>query len=235
MRNCWRRKTLNNPETDVSHGQGEGATVENAAATPDITSKAAPGAERTCLVTRQSQPRWGLIRFCRAPDGLIVADLAEKLPGRGAWVSADRDSLLTARRKQVFARAFRNGDCRFAAEADRWLEELAAMLQDRCVKLLGLARRSGQLATGFEAASAGLKSAGPRDVLVIAAGTRTDSAAKLERLAGHRNVPVCRVFSVEALSPALGLDAVRYLVLPERAGAEKFLRDALRYQGVVGR
>ncbi len=109
------------------------------------------------------------------------------------------------------------------------------MLLDRCVNLLGLARRAGQLATGFEAAEAGLKSAGPRDRLVIAAATRTDSAGKLERLAVYRNVPVCRVFSVEALSAALGLEAVRYLVLPERAGAEKFWRDALRYQGVAGR
>ena len=47
-------------------------------------------AERRCIVTGDVQPKGGLIRFVVGPDGMVVPDLAEKLPGRGLWVSADR-------------------------------------------------------------------------------------------------------------------------------------------------
>ena len=46
--------------------------------------------ERRCIVTGDVQPKAGLVRFVVGPDGQIVPDLADKLPGRGIWVTADR-------------------------------------------------------------------------------------------------------------------------------------------------
>jgi predicted RNA-binding protein YlxR (DUF448 family) len=40
-----------------------------------------------------------------SPDGEIAPDILEKLPGRGIWVSADRDAIETAVKKNLFARA----------------------------------------------------------------------------------------------------------------------------------
>ena len=39
--------------------------------------------ERTCIVTRETQPVDALIRFVVAPDGAVVPDLRRRLPGRG--------------------------------------------------------------------------------------------------------------------------------------------------------
>ena len=61
--------------------------------------------ERRCIVTRAVQPRAGLIRFVAGPDDVVVPDLAEKLPGRGMWVSADAAALGQAAKKGHFARA----------------------------------------------------------------------------------------------------------------------------------
>ena len=44
--------------------------------------------ERRCLVTRESGPRGGLVRFAVGPDGAVVPDVDERLPGRGLWVGA---------------------------------------------------------------------------------------------------------------------------------------------------
>jgi predicted RNA-binding protein YlxR (DUF448 family) len=42
------------------------------------------------------------------PDGEIAPDILEKLPGRGIWVSAERDAIETmAVKKNLFARAAR--------------------------------------------------------------------------------------------------------------------------------
>ena len=52
--------------------------------------------ERRCIVTGDVQPKAGLIRFVVGPEGQVVPDLSGKLPGRGIWVTADRDLIAKA-------------------------------------------------------------------------------------------------------------------------------------------
>ena len=40
-----------------------------------------PLADRMCIVTREVKDEAELIRFVRSPDGMVVPDLARKLPG----------------------------------------------------------------------------------------------------------------------------------------------------------
>ena len=57
------------------------------------TGKRAGGPVRQCAVTRERLAPDALIRFVRSPDGVVVPDVFGKLPGRGAWVTADRQTL----------------------------------------------------------------------------------------------------------------------------------------------
>src|SRR5947209_20441649 len=72
---------------------------------------AAPGApatrspERRCIVTGESKDRGALLRFVVAPDGVLVPGVAGRLPGRGLWLTAQRDIVEWALAKRVFARA----------------------------------------------------------------------------------------------------------------------------------
>ena len=50
-------------------------------------------ADRTCIVTGSALPRDQLIRIVSGPDGVAVVDLAEKLPGRGVWVTNSAEAL----------------------------------------------------------------------------------------------------------------------------------------------
>ena len=56
-------------------------------------------AERTCITTGQTLSPHRLIRFVAAPDGSAVADLAGRLPGRGAWVTATEEAIRTAEKR----------------------------------------------------------------------------------------------------------------------------------------
>ena len=67
-------------------------------------NKKLDASERRCIVTGDTQPKCGLIRFVVGPDDQIVPDLLEKLPGRGIWVTADRSTLEQAVKKRLFAR-----------------------------------------------------------------------------------------------------------------------------------
>lgn len=137
----------------------------------------APGMRR-CIATGRPAARDGLIRFVVDPDGRIVPDLAAKLPGRGMWLSADRQRFKTALDKKLFARAARRPVTVDPDLADR----VAALLARRLIDLVGLARRGGEAVAGFEKTRAAL--AGGRAALLLEAvdGARAPRE-KLARLA----------------------------------------------------
>ena len=95
--------------------------------------------ERRCIATREAEPRHGLIRFVISPDGQVVPDLAEKLPGRGIWVSADRVSLDEAVKKKLFAKAARAD----VTVVDGFVDLIEKGLTARVIHLISLARKAG--------------------------------------------------------------------------------------------
>ena len=108
------------------------------------TVKEAP--ERRCIVSGDSGPKARLIRFVIGPDDQVAPDLAEKLPGRGIWVSADRAAIEKAATKGLFSRAARRAVTADPALADLVEERLAT----RVVELLALARKAGEAVCGLE-------------------------------------------------------------------------------------
>src|SRR4029077_4783388 len=111
------------------------------------------GPLRRCLVTREVRPKPELLRFVVGPDQTLVFDPAERLPGRGLWLTARRDIVETAVAKGLFSKA---AGMRLSVPADL-AGQVEALLGERCLSLLGLARRAGQLRTGFEKVREDLK------------------------------------------------------------------------------
>lgn len=182
------------------------------------------GALRRCAVTRRVLDKSALIRFVRAPDGTVVPDIGQVLPGRGVWVGAERDLVGAAcRRKGALARAGRvSGDLGARCEA---------ALAQRALALLGLARRAGQLAVGAHAVRAALGENEAR-VLVQARDAAVDGRRKIEKLR-EAAAPDCvsvTLFDRAELAAALGRDAVHLAV--RRGGlAAKFVTAAGRLAG----
>ena len=79
---------------------------------------------RMCAVTRQVRPIDELIRFVVAPSGEVIPDLKRKLPGRGLWVSASRQAVAEAVRRNHFSKGFKR-DVRVCADAGRRYRSLA--------------------------------------------------------------------------------------------------------------
>lgn len=102
--------------------------------------------ERRCIVTGDVQPKAGLVRFVVGPDGVIYPDLAEKLPGRGIWVTADRDLIARAATKGLFARAARAP----VTVPENLVDMVEQGLAHRVVELISLVRKSGRAVVGFE-------------------------------------------------------------------------------------
>lgn len=104
------------------------------------------GSERKCIATGEIQPKQGLIRFVMGPEGQVVPDVMEKLPGRGVYVTSSRAALETAVKKKLFARGFKSQ----VQVSSGLAGEVETQVVRRLVGLISLARKSGDAVAGFE-------------------------------------------------------------------------------------
>lgn len=194
-----------------------------------LSQTSSEGRERRCLVSGAVQPEAKLIRFAAGPDGTVVADLAAHLPGRGMWVSASHDALAQAVRKNLFARSAK----RNLKPDPELVSQTIAALRRRLLERLGLARRCGQVATGYETVHAALK-AGQLAILVEAEDGAEDGRDKLLRL-NHAlgPIPVLGCFGREQLAQALGLADAVHLGLTPSALTTGIQADMCRLAGFI--
>ena len=182
--------------------------------------------ERRCIVTGEVQPKAGLIRFVAGPDGQIVPDLAEKLPGRGIWVAADRAAIDKAAAKGLFARA-----ARAHVKAPDGLADLVeAGLAKRVVELVSLARKSGDAVAGFEKVK-GWLAEGRAKVLLQASDGSERGKGKLWTPTGGRWFG-CLTASELGLS--FGRDHVIHGALAAGGLTDKVILEAGRLTGLRG-
>lgn len=188
--------------------------------------------ERRDLVSGEVMPEERLVRFVAGPDGLVVPDVARKLPGRGLWVAATRDAVEAAVKKGGFSRAAK---ARLTAAPDL-ADQVEKLLKTRLLAGLGLARRAGDLILGFEKAEAAIEG-GKTAWMVEACDGAQDGRRKLlqsARRAGESGRPaprLCGVFSSEELGLALGLGNVIHLALLAGRGADRWTVDVERLSG----
>lgn len=88
----------------------------------------------------------GLIRFVVGPDNYLTPDVAEKLPGRGVWVKADRASLEAAIEKKAFARGLKSR----VTVPDDLVDMVDRLLAKRVLGLFSMALKSGGVLLGFD-------------------------------------------------------------------------------------
>jgi predicted RNA-binding protein YlxR (DUF448 family) len=115
-----------------------------------------------------------LIRFVVAPDGAVVPDIKNRLPGRGVWVSADAKTLRQAVDRKAFARAFKRSvetSADLVADTERLLAQAA-------LDSLSMAYKAGLVVPGFAKTERTLEQ-GAAAGLIQAAEAAPDGVRKL--------------------------------------------------------
>lgn len=191
----------------------------------DDTDEPVTGPLRRCIVTRTVLPKETLVRFVVGPAGEIVPDIAAELPGRGLWVKAERAALTSAVAKNLFAKAARRP---VEVPADL-VNRVSAILSHRCLDLIGLARRAGQVVCGFEKVRNALRDR-RLAVLLAAADGAPDGRSKLKALAGE--LPILALFQGAELSAALGRENVVHAGLMPGRLAQRLIVESARLAGI---
>lgn len=199
-----------------------------AEAIPGPRTLAQAARERRDVVTGAVMDESRLIRFVAGPDGVVAPDLARRLPGRGVWVAADRASLDAAVKKGAFARSAKR---RLTAPADL-ADQVEALLLRRLLAGLGLARKAGELVTGFEKASAAIGS-GRAAFAIEAVDGAPDGRRKILGAFRRSGTPpkLIGLFTSAELGLALGGENVIHVVFLAGRGADRWALDARRISG----
>jgi predicted RNA-binding protein YlxR (DUF448 family) len=187
--------------------------------------KAREEPERRCIVTRETGPKAGLVRFVAGPDDTVVPDIAGRLPGRGMWVKADAAVLGQAAGKGYFARAAKRplkAPPDLAAEVER---QLAA----RLVELIALARKAGEAVAGLEKTREALVS-GKAALLLQAADGSERERGRLRPPEGENSLVSC-LFGHE-LGLSFGRDRVIHAAVLAGGLGDRIRDEALRLSGI---
>ena len=196
---------------------------------------------RTCILSRDTGTRDGLIRLAVSPDGMVLPDVRAKAPGRGAWIGVTRAELDAAQTKgklkAVLARAFKGAAL---AIPDDLGARIADQLQRHALDRLGLEAKAGHLVTGTDRIATAARS-GRLTLLLHAADAGADGAGKLAqawRVGSDREgsglkgltLPVDRTI----LSLALGRENVVHAGLTDASAAKRVSEALDRWLHFIG-
>jgi predicted RNA-binding protein YlxR (DUF448 family) len=185
---------------------------------------------RMCAVTRQVRPIDELIRFVVAPSGEVIPDLKRKLPGRGLWVSASRQTLAEAVRRHQFSKGFK----REVRVSPTLPADTEALLVRGALDALAMAAKAGQVISGFGKVEDALTSRQTRasvEALIHASDGAADGIRKLDAVLRQNAVvndksnqfPVVTALTSEQLDLALGRSNVIHAALLAGPASKTFL------------
>lgn len=183
---------------------------------------------RRCALTGVLAQPSALLRFVLSPQGTVVFDRRQDLPGKDLWLRPSRE---------LVREACRTGTVGAWDEAGRWPDDLPGLvelqLRQQALGSLALLRRSGAVVPGFEKVQAALRK-GRAAALVQAADAAEDGKVKLVKLAGHHHIPVIGCFRRDELGQVTGQENQAHLAVLPGGLSEKFLRESRFLQVYTG-
>ncbi|WP_027245254.1 RNA-binding protein [Leisingera daeponensis] len=182
------------------------------------------GSERKCIATGEIQPKQGLIRFVMGPEGQVVPDVMEKLPGRGVYVTSSRAALETAVKKKLFARGFKSQ----VQVSSGLAGEVETQVVRRLVGLISLARKSGDAVAGFEKVKDWLSKEEARVLIQASDG----SGRGKSKLSTPYKGKFIGCLTADELGMAFGRQTVIHAALASGGLSKRVVDEAQRLQGL---
>ncbi len=181
-------------------------------------------AERMCIVTREVKDEDALIRFVRSPDGQVVPDLKRKLPGRGVWVSLNREMVRQATQKNMFSRGF--GEA--AKAAPELADQVGELLRKSALAVFSMTKKAG-LAVSGNSKVEDMAGKNRAQIILHAAEAAEDGRRKIDKLAAV-GVKVINIFKVDELDLAFGRTNVIHAAVARGKLADKLLLAVQRIE-----
>lgn len=175
-----------------------------------------------------------MVRFVLSPDHVVLADVYEKLPGRGVWVTANADDLRDAVKRGGFNRGFKS---KVKIDADVLVEQTHQQLRRHLLGQLTMARKAGRLAYGHTGVRE-VAAKGEVAIRIEASDGASDGRGKIRTLSvatarelGRVDPPVVGCFTAEDIGMALGRSPVVHAALTVGKMVKAIRRTAKKLSG----
>ena len=191
--------------------------------------------ERKCMARNEVRDPKDMIRFVLGPENKVFPDITGKLPGRGVWVSATREDLMTALKKGGFKRGFKGN----ITVAEDLAQQVEAGLKRQTLSLIGMAKKSGKLFIGFDQvmSAARVDALGWRiEASDGAEGPRGKIRALSKAVAREVELPLPRVigcFNSAEIGSLISREAIIHCAVPHGRLAKSLGVSARRLSGFI--
>ncbi len=176
---------------------------------------------KVCFATKNTALRAEMLRFVISPDGEVVFDAAEKLPGAGMWLTADKTIVQKAVDKKMFSKAA-GQSVRVPADLVQIVE---TTLKNRCVSLLGFARKAGYLVFGYEGVK---KIIGTGETVVAFAAADAAENGKNKLYRPDDDIQIFEFLSREELGQITGQEAQVHVAVLRSTIANELKNSAIK-------
>lgn len=228
-----KRTQTSDPRPDTPSGS-DNQTKQALVDTDKGPPKGASDPLRKCIASGESRPQSEMVRFVLSPDGNVTPDIAGRLPGRGAWVSATKEAIEKAIKQKAFSRAFKSQ----VKTSETLAEQTHMLLERKCLDLLGFAKRAGDLILGFDQVRDTIRSSRPACIVEASDGAHDgrDKILSLVRGVHTRGgdvefPPIVGCFSANELGMAIGRQRVIHAIVKQGRFARTFAVETARLAG----
>ena len=189
------------------------------------------GPQRTCIACRQAEDKKKLVRYVVAPDGTVLVDYRQRLPGRGAYTCVSKECLVLAVKRHSFQRCFK-GQCN-AVDADELLLQLTRAVEQKIASLIGMARKSRQFIAGSNAVYEALKKGSSLALIIVANDISVTIKNKIESLALKKNIYTAHLFAKDSIGQMLGKEERSVMAVQTGLLADSLLNELHMYRQLV--
>jgi len=224
-----------NPHTDINPSlkNEHGNEPDNKPGNTPLRSHGHKLRERKDIASGELRDPADMLRLVFSPDGQVVADIFGKLPGRGAWIEASRSAVEHGVKSGVFSRAAK----RKIMVPDNFADMIEAGLAARVLGMIGMAKRAGQLESGFENVRSSART-GEMAVRIEASDGKSDGRSKIRVVVKAltkelETAPPLLIgcFSAAKLGKTVGRDNIVHACVPRGKMATAIMREARRLAG----
>ena len=189
-------------------------------------------AERTCIGCRKNAAQKELVRYVLAPDGALLVDYRQRLPGRGAYTCPDAVCIAAAVRRGQFARTFRRQLP--AVTAEDLLAALQNQVREQILGLIAVARKAGQVLSGSSLVLDALTGSEPPALVLVASDVSEGIGDKVIGKASACSIPAWRCFDKETFGRLLGKEERSVIAVRHHPLADSLHQELIRFTHIAG-
>lgn len=190
--------------------------------------RAAENGIKICFVAKRSFPREEMLRFVVSPQGEVIFDVYEKLPGAGIWLYPKNGSLEKAIVKNLFCKAA-GGMVQVPFDLQN---QVLIALKKKVLDLLGLARKAGRLVFGYESVKKALEN---HEIGVVFEANDSSERGKNKLYLPSDRFLICGYFSRDELGQITGQDVQVHVAVLKSKIAIEIEQIALKIDLLLGR